>query len=52
MAVINKIAISPPGRKVIIPIPLSIYRAMKAIKEIKKILGNTTIESLTLNRCI
>lgn len=40
MAVINKTIIIPPGRKVIRPIPLIMYRVIKAVREIKNILNN------------
>lgn len=43
-AVINKIVIIPPGKKVIKPIPLSIYKATKLIREIKNIFGSTTFQ--------
>ena len=41
MAVINKTVVTPPGRKVIIVSPLSMYKAMKAAREIKNILSST-----------
>jgi len=42
-AIINNMTIIPPGRKVIQPIPLRKYKARKAIREIKKMLGNIAL---------
>ncbi|MEM8721447.1 MAG: hypothetical protein AAGE84_19505 [Cyanobacteria bacterium P01_G01_bin.39] len=40
IAVINNAEITPPGKKVIKPIPRRRYKAIKPIKELKNILGN------------
>jgi hypothetical protein len=49
-AVINSSEMIPPGRKVIKPIPLRKYRAIKPIREIKNMLGNMVLKFPMLSR--
>jgi len=49
-AVISKAEITPPAIKVIIPIPLKIYKIAKPIAEIRKTLDNMAFNFPCLNK--